>query len=294
MVSSYQKSQAELEKSSSVVPLSSGDEDEDEVGVEEEEKDKPFDFFQWLFGWILDPIEAIIDGIIKTVLFIKNAILFFVNLPWCFKWYLFYMIGTILYLPLGLIFLFFGLQKVEKQLFKIRDQLDDLIVCNTGYSVIRYSFQIREGCFFETNLKRNCTTFKSPLDDMGGFIKSLFNDLTSFNFVTVVNSLAILLFIGLVLYYFLKPLFSKGSNSESTGTSADVGTGTGTGTALGVVLALGSNPALLYILSAAIFVILIVLWIIYSPQMLSNEMKKTNYKDLKKWDGDSWKLTSVT
>jgi ABC-type transport system involved in multi-copper enzyme maturation permease subunit len=138
-------------------------------------------------------------------MFIINAIKFCINLPWCAKWYVFGLIGSILYLPLAAFFFFFGLQKVENKIFTIRNQVDDFIVCNTGYNILRYSNEIRDGCYFQKPIRRKCASDEDfdPLKEMGDLISDLFSDLTTFNFITVVNVLAILLFLGLVILYFL-------------------------------------------------------------------------------------------
>ena len=144
-------------------------------------------------------------------MFIINAIKFCINLPWCAKWYVFGLIGSILYLPISLFFFFFGLKKLETKIFKIRNQVDDFIVCNTGYNILRYSNEIRDGCYFQKAIQRKCESSEDfdPIKDIGDLLKELFSDLTTFNFITVVNVLAILLFISLVSFYFLKPFFQK-------------------------------------------------------------------------------------
>ena len=203
----YEQAQGQLSKLSQAVDL--GDDNEDEVPNQNKKK-KEVGFLEWIFGWIIDPITTIIEGIVNTVMFIINAIKFCINLPWCAKWYVFGLIGSILYLPLAAFFFFFGLQKIEKKLFKIRNQVDDFIVCNTGYNILRYSDQIRDGCYFQKAIQRRCETGDfDPLQEMMDSLSDLFSDLTTFNFITVVNVLTILLFIFLVSFYFLKPYFQK-------------------------------------------------------------------------------------
>jgi hypothetical protein len=196
----------ELNAASQQVGL--GDDGEKEVPDQNQKKKKTKakGFLELIFGWIIDPITAIINGIVSIVMFVVNTIKFCINLPWCAKWYVFALIGSILYLIPGTFFLVFGLQKVEKAIFKMRDQLDDMIVCNTGYTILRYSDVIRDGCYFQKKLKRNCgTTDFNPLKEVNDLFNDLFSDLSTFNFITVVNVLAIILFLGLVSFYFLKP-----------------------------------------------------------------------------------------
>ena len=204
---SFSVSQAVLQSSTSNVKLG-GDEDE-EVPDENEEKKGGFDFLQWLFGWILDPITAIINGIIGIVKFVINAIKFCINLPWCIKWYIFYMIGTILYLPLALLFMFFGLQKIEKKMWRAKKRLHDFIVCYTGYSVIGYSDEIRDGCFFEEIKPRKCPNANMPNPGFFDFFAELFKGLFSFSYIGVVTALSFLFFFIWFIYYFVKPWFVR-------------------------------------------------------------------------------------
>ena len=206
----YDEAQGQLSKLSKTIDL--GEDGEDEVPNQNKKKKKEDGgFLEWIFGWIINPITTIIEGIIETVMFIINAIKFCINLPWCAKWYVFGLIGSILYLPISLFFFFFGLKKLETKIFKIRNQVDDFIVCNTGYNILRYSNEIRDGCYFQKAIQRKCERSEDfdPIKDIGDLLKELFSDLTTFNFITVVNVLAILLFISLVSFYFLKPFFQK-------------------------------------------------------------------------------------
>lgn len=206
----YDQAQGQLSKLSKTIDL--GEDGEDEVPNQNKKKKKEDGgFLEWIFGWIINPITTIIEGIIETVMFIINAIKFCINLPWCAKWYVFGLIGSILYLPISLFFFFFGLKKLETKIFKIRNQVDDFIVCNTGYNILRYSNEIRDGCYFQKAIQRKCERSEDfdPIKDIGDLLKELFSDLTTFNFITVVNVLAILLFISLVSFYFLKPFFQK-------------------------------------------------------------------------------------
>ena len=185
-----------------------GDEDE-EVDDENGTKKKEKTFLEWLFGWILDPITAIIDGIISLVKFVMNAIKFCINLPWCIKWYIFYMIGTILYLPLSLFFMFFGLQKIEKKIWKAKRQLHDLIFCYTGYYIIGYSDEIRDGCFFETIKKRTCPTASLPNAGLSDILAEFMRGIFSFSYIGVVTALSFFFFFLWFIYYFVKPLFVR-------------------------------------------------------------------------------------
>jgi hypothetical protein len=201
----FSQQQAKLQESTQNAKIG-GDEEEEVPDQNEEKEEKEFDFLQWLFGWILDPITAIIEGIISIVKFVINSIKFCINLPWCIKWYIFYMIGTILYLPLALLFMFFGLQKIEKKIWKARDQLHDLIVCYSGYSIIRYSDEIRDGCFFEENINRKCPKPNMPNAGFSNFFSELMKGIFSMSYIGVVTFLSFFFFFIWFIYYFVKPL----------------------------------------------------------------------------------------
>lgn len=208
-IEGYAESQGQLGGLSKTIDFGL-DDDEDEVPNQNKKKKKEKGFLEWIFGWIIDPITAIIEGIIAVVMFVINTIKFFINLPWCAKWYVFGLIGSILYLLPQAFFLVFGLQKIEKQIFKIRNKLDDLIFCNTGYNILRYSDVIREGCYFQKKIKRNCGSDDfDPLQDIMEMLSDFFSDLTTFNYITVVTSLSMLLFISLIVYYLIQPLLKK-------------------------------------------------------------------------------------
>lgn len=200
----FADSQATLQASTANTAGIFGDDDEPDPD-EKPKKKKGFDFLQWLFGWILDPITAIIEGIINLVKFVINAIKFCINLNWCIKWYIFYMIGTILYLPLALLFMFFGLQKIEKKIWKAKKQLHDLIVCYTGYSIIGYSDEIRDGCFFETIKPRKCPAANMPNIGLSDILAEFMKGMFSFTYIGVVTALSFFFFFIWFIYYFLKP-----------------------------------------------------------------------------------------
>jgi len=211
----YEESQAQLANASKMVDI--GENEEEDQVPNQNKKNKEKGFLEWIFGWIIDPITTIIDGIISIVMFVINAIKFCINLPWCAKWYVFGFIGSVLYLIPSAFFFVFGLKKIEKKIFKIRDKVDDFIVCNTGYNILRYSNEIRDGCYFQKPINRNCERSEDfdPIKDISDMILELFSDLTTFNFITVVNILAILLFVLLVIIYFSKPFFQKSVTTDT-------------------------------------------------------------------------------
>ena len=119
------------------------------------------------------------------------------------------MIGTILYLPLALLFMFFGLQKIEKKIWKAKKQLHDLIVCYTGYSIIGYSDEIRDGCFFETIKKRKCPAANMPNAGLSDILAEFMRGMFSFSYIGVVTALFFFFFFVWFIYYFVKPWFVR-------------------------------------------------------------------------------------
>jgi len=205
----FAEQQKKLESSSSNAKVGGDDEEEVPDQNEDSEDSGGGGFLEWIFGWIIDPITAIINGVISIVKFVINAIKFCVNLRWCIKWYIFYMIGTILYLPLALLFMVFGLQKIEKKIWKAKDKMHNLIVCLTGYSIISYSDEIRDGCFFEEIKPRKCPITNMPNAGLSDILAEFMRGMFSFSYIGVVTSLSFLFFFGWIFYYFVKPLLVR-------------------------------------------------------------------------------------
>ena len=256
-----------------------GGDDGDEVpdqNKKSSKRRKKKSFLESIFGWIIDPITAIINGVVSIVMFVVNSIKFIINLPWCFKWYMFHMIGTILYLPISLIFLFFGMQSVEKKIFGVRNKMHDWIVCNTGYSILRYSDEIRQGCYFEKKPKRSCPSYTLPgSGGLGAIFSELFNELFSLSYISVVTSISFFLFFAFVFYYVLRPLlkdmyksFTEMFSMGSSVSVKDMAT-------MGTVAALFAGPALIpIILLSVVAIVLVVLWVIYAPKIVPKGMVK--------------------
>lgn len=218
----YEDSKKQLSGSNKDDILSIVADDPDDLVEEDDGKKKKKDggFLEWLFGWIIDPIVTIIEGIIAVVMFVINAILFFANLGMCSKWYLIYIFGTILYLPITFLVLIFGLKKLEKKIFKVRNKMHDWIVCNTGHNILRYSDEIRKICFFEKIKKRKCPTFTKPGGGFSDIFVGLFDGFSSFNYIAIVTSIATLLFLGSVFVFLVWPVI-KGFWKKTMGSSSD-------------------------------------------------------------------------
>jgi hypothetical protein len=101
--------------------------------------------------------------------------------------------------------MFFGLQSIEKRIWKAKKQVHDLIVCYTGYSIISYSDEIRDGCFFETIKKRKCPTASMPNAGLSDILAEFMRGMFSFSYIGVVTALSFFFFFIWFIYYFVKP-----------------------------------------------------------------------------------------
>ena len=134
-------------------------------GEENEGKNEPGkSFLEILFGFVLDPLTAIIKGIINTIKLVIVTINVAVNLKQCAKWFVIYVICTLLYLPISMLFALLNLSNFEKKIWKILNSIDAAIFCLTekvrgsgkGFHIIKYNDSIREICFLETVVPTNC------------------------------------------------------------------------------------------------------------------------------------------
>ena len=112
------------------------------------------------------------------------------------------MIGTILYLPISILVLIFGLRFLEKMVFDFKKKINDWIICNTGYSVLGYDDVVNKGCFFLKPSTRTCNTtnpFKNIFSDI---MNSITKSFTEFNYINFVNSFfTICFFIFFIIYF---------------------------------------------------------------------------------------------
>ena len=130
----------------------------------DEEQDPPKTFLEWLFGFILDPLTAIIKGIIQTVELVIITINVATNLKRCAKWFFIYVFCTLVYLPISMLFSLLNLSKFEKKIWNILNGVDAAIFCilekvrgpGKGFHIIRFSDDIREICFLEDVIPTNC------------------------------------------------------------------------------------------------------------------------------------------
>lgn len=136
----------------------------------EEEEDTPNEpgksFLELLFGFILDPVTAIIKGIIQMVKLAIVTTNIAINLNRCAKWFVIYVFCTLVYIPISMLFALLNLTKLEKKIGNIIGSLDTAIFCiiekirgpGQGFHISRFSDDIREICFLETVKPTNCSS----------------------------------------------------------------------------------------------------------------------------------------
>ena len=131
----------------------------------DEEQDPPKTFLEWLFGFILDPLTAIIKGIINTVELVIITINVATNLKRCAKWFFIYVFCTLIYLPISMLFSLLNLSKLERKIWNILNGVDAAIFCilekvrgpGKGFHIIRFNDDIREICFLEDVKPTDCS-----------------------------------------------------------------------------------------------------------------------------------------
>ena len=137
----------------------------DKGGKKSKSKRKKKSFFEIIFGFVLDPLGAIISGIISTVKLVILAFNVLMHLDKCAKWFVLYVLGTILYIPFTIFFVALGLSGLEQRIWAALDYVDNMIYCfssryqiggKDGFHIIHYSDEIREICFLENKPKHKC------------------------------------------------------------------------------------------------------------------------------------------
>lgn len=170
-------------KSSSNQPTSSGQDDTDpglgididellpDINLNEDEEEELENepgksFLELLFGFILDPITAIIKGIIKVVELAIVTVNVVTHLNKCAKWFVIYVFCTLIYIPISMLFALLNLSTLEKKIWKILYSVDAALYCiiekvrgkGQGFHIAKYSDDIREVCFLETVKPTDCSS----------------------------------------------------------------------------------------------------------------------------------------
>ena len=185
-------------------------------GDEDEGSNEPGkSFLEIIFSFILDPITAIIKGIIQVVQLVIITINVATNLNRCAKWFVIYVFCTLLYIPISILFALLNLKNMEKKMWGILNSIDVVIYCiiermrgqGQGFHIIKYSDDIREVCFLETVEPTDCSDPNSKKKKKGKKRVSLLNLLGRYIFLFVV-----IIFMCVFIIYFGK--FQKDSQGN--------------------------------------------------------------------------------
>jgi hypothetical protein len=177
--------------------LNSGEEDDD--GPNEPGKS----FLEMLFSFVLDPLAAIIKGIIQTVKLVIVTINVATNLKRCAKWFFIYVFCTLVYLPISILFSLLNLSNLEKKIWKILNSIDAFIFCLTeklrgpgkGFHLVKFNDDIREICFLETVVPTNCS---APAQKKSSKKKKSLSELLSSQLFLIVT----VFFMCFFIYYY--------------------------------------------------------------------------------------------
>ena len=180
------------------------DGEEDYDGEDEDEINGPGGLLEWLFGWIINPIAAIIMGIVNLVNFVIQLVMFIVNFGDCWPYYFLYFGSILFYFPINIFFMLFGLSKIEAKLFQARDAFHDFLMClGLPITGLRNSDEIRTKCFFEPAVNRNCSSkdidFLQKLKNLNPFQEKF-----QFDFVSVLTLLTTFTLVSLIIYHVVK------------------------------------------------------------------------------------------
>jgi len=173
-----------LPKSSSKQPSKDSGGDEGDMGIdiadllpignlnmggdEDEGENEPGKtFIEILFSFVLDPLTAIIKGIIKIVELAIITINIAMHLGKCAKWFVVYVFCTLVYIPISMLFALLNLSTLEKKIWKTLYAVDAALFCviekvrGQGFHVAKFSDDIRSVCFLETVKPTDCRTKKT-------------------------------------------------------------------------------------------------------------------------------------
>jgi hypothetical protein len=172
-------------------------------------------FLEIIFSFILDPITAIIKGIIQVVQLVIITINVATHLNRCAKWFVIYVFCTLLYIPISMLFALLNLKNMEKKLWGILNSVDVVIYCiiekmrgpGQGFHIIKYSDDIREVCFLESVEPTDCSDPNSRKKKKGKKHVSLLNLLGRYIFL-----FAVIIFMCVFIIYFGK--FQKDSQGN--------------------------------------------------------------------------------
>ena len=137
-------------------------------GEEEEGENEPGKtFIEILFSFVLDPLTAIIKGIIKMVELAIITVNIAMHLGKCSKWFVIYVFCTLVYIPISMLFALLNLATLEKKIWKTLGAVDAALFCviekvrGQGFHITRFSDDIRSVCFLETVKPTDCRSKNS-------------------------------------------------------------------------------------------------------------------------------------
>lgn len=117
-----------------------------------------FGYVGELFRYLFKYIQRVMNNIAEAFKYIPRVFVwlgsyiaggmkFITNLNKCFGWYGLDAFGQTLYLPVKFIFWIFGLQEIEKMLWKIVEDIDCMAKKITGYHLTHYPDSIQDRCY---------------------------------------------------------------------------------------------------------------------------------------------------
>ena len=133
-------------------------------GDEDEGENEPGKtFIEILFSFVLDPLTAIIKGIIKMVELAIITVNIAMHLGKCAKWFVVYVFCTLVYIPISMVFALLNLSVLETKIWKTLYAVDAALFCviskvrGQGFHIAKFSDDIRSVCFLETVKPTNCS-----------------------------------------------------------------------------------------------------------------------------------------
>jgi hypothetical protein len=134
-------------------------------GEEEEGENEPGKtFIEILFSFVLDPLTAIIKGIIKMVELAIITVNIAMHLGKCAKWFVIYVFCTLVYIPISMIFALLNLSTLEKKIWRTLYVIDAALFCviekvrGQGFHIAKFSDDIRSVCFLENVKPTDCSS----------------------------------------------------------------------------------------------------------------------------------------
>lgn len=149
-------------------------------------------FLEILFSFVLDPLTAIIKGIIQVVQFVITSINIATHLNRCAKWFVVYVFCTLVYIPISMLFALLNLKNLEKKIWNLLYSIDAGVYCiiaklrGSGFHIFKFSDDIREICFLENVSATDCRDRSSKKKKKGNIHFSISDFFGRYLFLFVV------------------------------------------------------------------------------------------------------------